>query len=272
MDIEFIKYISMTDYVCFKITNNEPISVNEFKEKRFNGDIKCICGKNVFFRDDSIVFKRKGIPVQKSAHFAHFKGDKCYIPKDKYKKDNYEYDYNDTELSLEEKRLKKIKYLLKKIIQDKRKILSYQQELKEIILFAKNNNIDYIKFLEKPEYKLCNKLYYQSYNKNKENYQFISFKNIPNIIIEKDIFYTINELDYSFKFSKYNNDFDCLAISFKYILNIIEDDTLYFNYLKQLSLIILYYSSRCYDADCDNIPNLLILLKHDFTKSLFLED
>jgi len=263
----------MTDYVCFKVKTNEPISVNEYKQKRYYGEIKCVCDKNVFFKDDSIIYKVKGISVQKSAHFSHYKGVKCFIPKDKYKKkDNNNDDDNDKELSFEEKRLRKLYYLLKKIILDKKKILLYQEELKDIIKQAKYNDINYINFLEKPEYKWCNKLYYQSYNKNKDNYKYISFKDIPNIIIDKNIFYTISELDYCFKFTKNNNYFDCLTLSYKHILNIINDDTLYYNYLKQLSLILVYYSSRCYDADCLHIENQLICFKNDLFNSLFINE
>ena len=46
----------MTDYVAFD-SDNSPISVYEYKNRSCEKDIFCICGKKLFFRDESVFLK-----------------------------------------------------------------------------------------------------------------------------------------------------------------------------------------------------------------------
>jgi hypothetical protein len=45
----------MTDYVAFKEENNEPISVDEYKEQEFKVKINCICGKKLQFVGEKVL-------------------------------------------------------------------------------------------------------------------------------------------------------------------------------------------------------------------------
>ena len=97
----------MTDYVAFKEENNEPISVDEYKEQEYRGKINCICGKKLYFVNESVFFERYGIRTQKTCHFSHYKGEKCILPKE-IKEKQSKCLGEKPELTLEEKRMKKI--------------------------------------------------------------------------------------------------------------------------------------------------------------------
>ena len=251
----------MTDYVAFKEENNEPISIDEYKEQEYKGKIICICGKKLHFVNESIFFERYGIRTQKTCHFSHYKGEKCIIPKETKEKQS-KYLGKKPELTLEEKRMKKIQMIINRIVEDKKEIWSYEGQLKDILRKAKDLNIDFEEKIKK--FRLCNALYNQIINRNSKNYKFISFKDIHKIIIEPSINYTVNELDYLHNINH--------SISSSCYKNIIYDFELYCKYLKNLSLILIYYSSRCYKEDAFNIKYELELLDYEITKSSFIND
>jgi len=251
----------MTDYVAFRDVDNEPISVDEYKQQNCKDKINCICGKKLHFRNESVYFERKGKTIQKTCHFSHYKGEKCLLPKE-IKEKQSKFLRKQPELTLEEKRTKKIKTIIRKIVDDKRLIWSHYEELKLIMKKTKDFNINFEEIIK--NYRLCSTLHNQIINKNSNNDKFISFKNIDKIKIEPYTNYIINELDYSIHHNH--------SISSSYYKHIINDYELYCKYLKNLSLILIYYSSRCYKEEAFNIKHELDLLNIEITKSCFIDD
>jgi|688.fasta_scaffold429194_3 hypothetical protein len=255
----------MTDYVAF--VGEEPISVEEYRDEEHRGNIKCICGSNIHFVNESCFFERKGKEIQRIKHFCHPKGSKCIIPKDiKDRKKNDIID-DKPELTLKDKRLKRIKKLIIKHHQDLKTLINNKEKLKEIINIAKKNEIEYEEEIEKQN---LFKFYEGSYFYNIKNYEYISFKNLANIQIEPNKIYKFNEIDYSYILKKRGNYIeDFLYISSSSMNKIIEDYKLYCEYLKQLSLIIIYYSSRCDKENIDTISLNLINLERIINEKIF---
>jgi hypothetical protein len=249
----------MTDYITF--VGEEAISVEEYIDEEHKGKIKCICGKEVHFVNESCFFERRGVMVQKTKHFSHFKGEKCFIPKDKIERKESNELEDKPELTLKDKRFKRIKKLTIKHLEDL-KTLNYNRAiLKNIIDKAKYHKIDYEEEIKKQD--LISKFYNGIYNLNINNYECISFKELINIKIEPNKIYRINEINYTYIYKKRdNNVYDYISISSSYFDKIITDYDLYCKYLKQLSLIIIYYSSRCNRDNVDIIKNDLEILEH----------
>ena len=274
----------MTDYVAFD-SDNSPISVYEYKNRSCEKDIFCICGKKLFFRDESIYFERvmygKKCMVQRACHFSHFKGDNCIIPKlvtnHRQSKDTKD----KPKLTEEDKRIKRLKLMLISIYTDEKLRLGCEGYLKEILMKAKKQDISFEDYMSN-HYKKSFALYQESINRNKTNYKHISFKQLPDIIIEPNVHYRIVEIDYSYplktnKKNKLITDYNCLNISHSFLMSIVRDFDLYCHYLKQLSLIYIYYSSRCSLDNIQNLENELKLYddyisKCIYQKSFFIDD
>lgn len=266
----------MTDYVAFD-SDNSPISVYEYKSRCCEKDIFCICGKKLFFRDESIYFERvmygKKSMIQRACHFSHFKGDNCSIPKlvtnhrqGKDMKDK-------PELTEEDKRIKRLRLMLISIYTDEKQRLGCEGYLKEIIMKAKENNILFETIMSE-NYRRSYALYQDLINQNKTNYKHISFKQLTDIIIEPNVHYKISEIDYSYplkknKKNKFVFDYSCLNISHSFLMSIVRDFDLYCHYLKQLSLIYVYYSSRCSLDNIQNLENELKLFDDNISKCIY---
>ena len=258
----------MTDYITF--IGEEPISVEEYIDEEHKGKTKCICGKEVHFVNESCFFERRGVMVQKTKHFSHFKGEKCFIPKDKIEKKENNEIRNKPELTLEDKRLKRIKKLIIKHLEDLKTLNENRVILKKIIDKAKYHKINYKKEIRKQD--LISKFYDGIYNLNIDNYECISFKELINKKIEPNKIYRINEINYQYIFKKKSNEIqDYLWISSSFINKIIVDYDLYCKYLKQISLIIIYYSSRCNRENVDTIKKDLEILENIINEKIYEE-
>lgn len=245
----------MGDYVVF--VGEEPVSAEEYRDEEHRCKIKCICGSDVHFVNESCFFMRGNIEIQRIKHFCHPKGSKCFIPKDKIEKRESNKISEKPELTLEDKRKKRLEILIKKHLEDL-KILNYNKEkLKEIINIAKKNKIEYEDEIKKQNLlKFYEGSYIYDINKN----EYISFKDLGNKKIEPNKIYRINEIDYTYTLKKRGNHIeDYLYISSSNIKRIVEDYKLYCQYLKNLSLIIIYYSSRC---DKENINTISLKLSN----------
>lgn len=259
----------MTDYITF--IGEEPISVEEYKDEEHKGKIKCICGKDVHFVNDSCFFERKGMRIQKNKHFSHFKGEKCFIPKDKIEKKEINELGDRPELTLESKRLNRIRKLIIKHLEDLKTLNYNRTRLKNIIDKAKYHKIDYKEEIKKQD--LISKFYKGTYNLNIDNYECLSFKELINKKIEPNKIYRINEIDYQFNLEKKKkiDIYDYLWISSSFLYKIIRDYELYCKYLKQISLIIIYYSSRCNRENVDTIKINLDILENIINDKIYDE-
>jgi hypothetical protein len=245
----------MADYVGFY--DEEPISVEEYIDEEHKGKVKCICGSNIHFVNESCIFERKGKEIQRIKHFCHPKGDKCIIPKENITKRESIKIGDKPEQTLEYKRIKRINYLLLKYLEDIKEFILNREILKEIINIAKKNKIEY-----KDEISQENLLdfYKEFYIYDVDKYKIISFKDLAEIKIEPNIIYKFNEIDYGYILKKKGNYIeDYLYISSSYKRKIINDYKIYSQYLKNLTLIIIYYSSRC---DKENINMITLNLKN----------
>ena len=246
----------MGDYVGF--VDEEPISVEEYRDEEHRGKIKCICGSDIHFVNESCFFERKGREIQRIKHFCHPKGNKCFIPRDKIEKRESNKIGEKPELTLEDKRKKRLAILLQKHLEDLKTLNYNKEKLKEIISIAKKNKIEYEDEIKKNQNLL--KFYEGSYIYDVNKNEYISFKDLGNKKIEPNIIYKFNEIDYEYTLKKRGNYIeDYLYISSSNIKRIVGDYKLYCEYLKNLSLIIIYYSSRC---DKENINTISLNLSN----------
>lgn len=261
----------MADYVGF--VGERPISVEEYIDEEHRGKIKCICGSNIHYVNESCFFMRAGIEIQRVKHFSHPKGNKCFIPKEKQEKRNKKKTDEKPELTLEEKRKKRLSKLIIKHLKDYQELNYNKGRLRELILKSKINKIDYKEEIKKND---LSKFYKGSYIYNINNNEYISFKNLRNIEIESNKFYRFNEIDYTYILKKNNCIYDYLYISSSIIKEIVNDYGLYCEYLKKLSLIIIYYSSRCDKEDINSVHNKLVCLEKSINDKInevkFIED
>jgi len=206
--------------------------------------------------------------VQRACHFSHFKGDNCIIPKLVINHRQSKDTKHQPELTEEDKRFKRLRLMLISIYRDEKLRLGCEGHLKEILMKAKKQDISFEDKMSN-HYKKSFALYQESINKNKTNYKHISFKQLIDITIEPNVHYKIAEIDYLYPFKPNKNDYKCLNISNSFLLSIVTDFDLYCHYLKQLSLIYIYYSSRCSLDNIQNLENELKLFDDYISKCIY---
>lgn len=220
----------MTDYICFIDSN--PISIYEYKDMIIKDPSlkktltpKCICGEAVYFKDESVHFERhmkngQVKHIQMVSYFSHYKNSNCGINR-LFKANNNHGTIispapNKTEF---EKRLERIDQLLKAYHSG----LYREEKLKISVLGLSNiineNNLD-IKI-------------HEDLLKIKSNYyNEISFRFLEFIKIDYGKKYKLIDLHKK------------EIISYNLYYRICNDYETFKIYVKNLSLIILYYS-RC---------------------------
>lgn len=232
----------MTDYIAYY--KNKPISIYDYKDmiekdkSIKNEPIYCICGENVFFKNESKYFKRKNsnASIQMICHFSHYKNSNCNINKIFNSTSNFGVTIsnspNKTEL---EKRMERIDIIIKGYLSGYKK----QMEIKTKIF-----KLDKIININKIDIKLSEELL-----QLKDNFYYeITFRYLENIIINPNKRYKLidiinNEKNFGISYSLYNyicSDYEKFKI-----------------YVRQLSLIILYYS-RCINYNYNNTITHLI--------------
>jgi hypothetical protein len=232
----------MTDYVAFDKDFKIAYSIYEaieLKEKEIVIDYYCLCTKPLFVKGESIEFvNKKGIVIQRAAHFSHYKNCNCIVKeafKSNDKSNNY---YADApEITDEDKRVNILMKIIKKYYKSTYKYRTAKNLIKNAINIAINNKIYYKNNLNEYIERIL-------YNPTKG----IGFKEIEftDIDFNNEIYIIIDVMNET--------------ISHSYIKKICNDFERYKVYVKKLSIISLF-ASRCIDFD-----------KIDLTTNMFIQE
>ena len=181
----------MTDYVAFN-KENKPYSIHDIEKilkdiQDYKPDLYCICKEPVFYKKNSIEFVNKyGQKIQRINHFSHYPDSNCNVKQIKALISKAEKVNNAPQLTEIEKRILRLNTLLWCYNKSYKEYITSKQECKEIIEKAKKNNIDYEKFLSPFILKLiC----------IKTNNEYIPYKDIETLEIDKNRMYHINEFN-----------------------------------------------------------------------------
>ena len=241
----------MTD--CIAYIENIPISMYEYEDKikedsnyKNKHTLKCICGEEVFFRKESKEFTRKNTScyIKKICHFSHYKNTDCIINKliDYDKKTHKIIGYFDTnEIDRRIKLLRRQLYIYALSLKKHNEINGKVNEYDKII---KNNKLDI---------NINNNLLILKSN----YYQPISIKQLQTKIIDFNLKYKIIEVELYPKIQ--------IDISSNYYLYICSNFELFKHYIKQIGIIIQFYS-RC--VKYSYIDNQLDILEKEINNKL----
>ncbi len=232
----------MTDYIAYY--KNEPISIYDYKDmiekdKSIKKEkIYCICGEHVFFKNESKYFKRKNsnTPIQIICHFSHYKNSNCSINKIFNSSSNFGITISNSPNKTDvEKRMERIDIIIKGYLNGYKKQMEIKTKIFKLSNIININKID-IKLSEEI-LELKDNFYYQ-----------ITFRDLENIIIKPNRRYKLidiidKERNFGISYSLYN-----------YICSNYERFKIY---VRQLSLVILYYS-RCINYNYNNIISHII--------------
>lgn len=241
----------MTD--CIAYINDVPISMYEYEDKikednnyKIKHTLKCICGENVFYRKESCEFTRKNsnCVIKKMPHFSHHKNTDCsintLIDYDKSKHATIGY-FNTTEIDRRIALLNRQLYISAKALKKHNLINGIINEYCYIINKNKLNiNINDNLLILKDNY-----------------YEPISIKQLETKTIDFNIKYRIVELNLYPKIK--------INISNNYYLYICSNFELFKHYIKQIGIIIQFYS-RC--VKYSYIDNQLDILKLEIDNEL----
>ena len=229
----------MADYIAY-LDRHTIISIEEyckhFKDTR--PAVYCLCGRRLYYRDNSYDDNMK---IKRYKCFFHEKGSTCNI--NKIMNEELGFD-DDNEFCKTEKKIKCIKSLtendkriirLKSLIYYLKKSMHLYDEYNHLIRSKLNDARLYDRFIIDKSYITDDIYFLLSLSKT-----FISFNDLLNIEVIPEIFYCIGDID--------------IILERKILLQrIAADNQLFSHYLKQLSIMILFYS-RC-DKNIKRIKN-----------------
>lgn len=236
----------MTD--CIAYLNNEPISIFEYQDKPIDkkDTLKCICGENVFFRKESCEFTRKNSHciIKKMPHFSHHKNTDCPInnlidyDKTKFVAIGY---FKTNEMDRRVGLLSRQLYIAGKALKKHNEINGLVNHYDKII---KNNNLD---ITIQPNLLILKDNYYEA----------ISIKQLDTRVIDINIKYRIMELELYPKIK--------IHVSSNYYTYICSNIELFKHYIKQIGIIIQFYS-RC--VKYTYIDNQLEILEREVNNQI----
>jgi len=264
----------MTDYIAFD-KENKVYSIYDIEKilkdiPDYKPDLYCICKEPIYYKKNSIEFiNKKGHKIQRINHFSHYPNSKCDIKVIQSTKNKADKTNDAPEKTEIEKRINRIMDLLWFYNKSCKNYNTYKGECELIIKNAKKHKINYEPLLSPFIIKLIS---------IKTNNKYISYKDIESLEIEENIKYNINEfsifiLDIKDRKS-FNNNF---IYPKSFIYTLCNDFDRYIKYLKNLSLIIVYYS-RCIKGndtmkkETNDLKNQIQYKIEDNLKCMFIDD
>lgn len=258
----------MADFVAL-LPNQEFISIYEYKERlltepnfKKNNPLRCLCGKKLFFKDESIEFLRKTMygnqNIQRVCHFSHRKNEACYIQ-------NIQRELHRETIQLDDKpddttfgkKIERLNRLFRMYGKSEINARIARNILRLAIRNAEEHNINYMEYILPDDRERIGYLISEDYI---FNHRAISIRNLEEIEIDFNTRYTINEIQIERKRSndgrRYTYDYkDKILISNSYKRRICNDDELYKKMVKNLSLVILNYSRCIKKANIIDVAN-----------------
>lgn len=232
----------MTDYIAYY--KNEPISIYDYKdmiEKDINlkkEKLYCICGESVYFKNESKCFKRKNSNnvIQIICHFSHYKNSNCSINKIFYSSSNFGITISPSPNKTDvEKRMERIDIIIKGYLNGYKKQMEIKTKVNTLYKTIITNKLNIE--LSEELLQLRDNFYYE-----------ITFRDLENIVIKPNRRYKLidiidKERNFGITYSLYNyicSDYERFKV-----------------YVRQLSLIVLYYS-RCINYNYNDSINDII--------------
>lgn len=232
----------MTDYIAYY--KNEPISIYDYKDLiESNPDIKkeqiyCICGEPIYYKNESKPFKRcnSNCIIQTICHFSHHKKSNCNI--NKIFKTSVNHGIINTGIMRTEieKKMDRLNNIVKAYLTG----IKIENELKSKLY----TTIKYMTNARLKEINLSDDLL-----KIKDNFYYpITFRDLMNTKINHMKRYKLIDI-----YPKEKNN----GISSSIMNYICGNDDIYKLYIRNLSLIIVYYS-RCINYSYKDSINMII--------------
>ena len=236
----------MADYIAY-IDDDNIISVDEYKEKFIDTDIKqkpklfCLCRKPLFYRSSSIKVVDDEELITKYHCFYHEKHSKCIIRETFRKNSKYKKDL--IPRTEQEKRLSRLCIMIDGIIENIDKYDTYRYTARNKLKKAR----PYDNYIIDKSYITENIIYLLSLEKI-----WIGFNQLRYIEVSPLNFYCIGDIR--------------IVLECGILKKVADDMKLYINYLKQLSIITLFYS-RC-DNNTDKMKADMMLFEDKIERAI----